>query len=1031
VCKVDPGTYLQERSGPDPPKSDEVSGVTNLIPNVRLSSSPQQPPFFRLHILPARRKHHELDSIAKKAVKEVPIEAKAIYDAGSDKNLLSREILNQLLLTTSVSITYAPQPSNASQNPRRRIVKFDLRLQFREGSSGCRENYYYEDTFSIFDHKADYQCLFGHSLASRAGLCRSHSRKQSPTDSRLREAPSIGVSPKLTKDQEAREQQNTEYFIRSAFFTYMNKSTGTRPIPCKLSLNWDVPSFMEREFGLEETIDSIVTLTGNLPDIWAATCEQYITWRWPQVSKCVLKLTDKILTSYKNRSNGSYIDASTRIKFNVIAGRTLVLFGDVGLLAEVVEALAWICAALRPSHVQSVRLSSVSLEEVSTELGHGLVLSPQDVPRSVATADANKPEVGMCWRPLFPYSVVAYMFSSPERPSNMRGLEISLELMSHVCGLEASAVEDEHFLLLGQYTKAYAIREDSGNVQWHLKFRSEAEDVLDKAAFGNALSPLPEALLQSPNAHLLKKADRHFLGLWTEPQITLGTSLHDYSAIKTSACAEEVETLRKDGLALSGGLSFKGIITGTVSRPYKLGRHRKSPTEPRIWHERLLSAVNRPIILYSPSEKRAWLVSTLSVILHLIQARAAYYTTMAATRSESLEYDIPFCTAQADGGGAAYSVLVREKDRKVLKGYDKTLEQYATEEVWPALNFDDTDRSEHKITGSEIFGREFADIARSEQPLVLKRKRLGFFQSGWAHLLDGLVQVIFYEGFTEDVIKPDQSIMGTFTCAHWSAIPKQLNLMAASIPCVQTLSELCGCGPTMERVTSQCYWHCPRPLFTRCDHPAGVLCDRLQILTTKTAKLRHIKSPDTTELQKYPNGAVVFKYMDTRPLRANLASVAEPSDQITRHKGNIQFAEEVPTLGADAPVNDTAPFLAPVLGHNMAPAEASPSTNAPDSTIVPTDEFREAKADLLTEHLCQPPQIPSSSMALQTPNPPRAVITAPARHEILGVKDSVQAFEITSSPSPKSPKRLRIRHSILAMCGLGNKGQSLLAVGER
>lgn len=85
-------------------------------------------------------------------------------------------------------------------------------------------------------------------------------------------------------------------------------------------------------------------------------------------------------------------------------------------------------------------------------------------------------------------------------------------------------------------------------------------------------------------------------------------------------------------------------------------------------------------------------------------------------------------------------------------------------------------------------GHEFMSIAARDEPFILKSHSLRLTRKGWAHLLDGLIPIVLYEGFSKDVILPTPELMARPRNNHWPAVPRDLNLMATTLPCLEHLS---------------------------------------------------------------------------------------------------------------------------------------------------------------------------------------------------------------------------------------------------
>ena len=74
----------------------------------------------------------------------------------------------------------------------------------------------------------------------------------------------------------------------------------------------------------------------------------------------------------------------------------------------------------------------------------------------------------------------------------------------------------------------------------------------------------------------------------------------------------------------------------------------------------------RSLILYDVDSKRSWLVSTISVVLHMMHVWAQRHPSLV--RFENILVDLPFAEASWDGGLAALEAI---KENSLLKLHDE------------------------------------------------------------------------------------------------------------------------------------------------------------------------------------------------------------------------------------------------------------------------------------------------------------------------------------------------------------------------
>lgn len=100
----------------------------------------------------------------------------------------------------------------------------------------------------------------------------------------------------------------------------------------------------------------------------------------------------------------------------------------------------------------------------------------------------------------------------------------------------------------------------------------------------------------------------HFLGLWTDPNITLGTELSNVSKIGWSQAPNMRQEATREGRSVGGSLSFPKVLSLNWTESVKVARSRKSPyaADAVSFLSTLHATKSVPVLLYCVSEKRAW-----------------------------------------------------------------------------------------------------------------------------------------------------------------------------------------------------------------------------------------------------------------------------------------------------------------------------------------------------------------------------------------------------------------------------------------
>jgi hypothetical protein len=780
-----------------------------------------------------------------------------------------------------------------------------LRIEIFGASSGPRGNFVCDEDFMVVETGLPFQCVIGHPLARRAGMCFPRFQLSPPSYDIFYDLAKKGDD----QIRNARKLLEVDRPLPSTSMRSLWDDCMALLIEChrespgqvRITLDWDVPAFVDAEFGKGQfqSIREIVTLTGRLPDVWAASCQQYLSWKWPWISDCVVELVDVVLRSYWSQTEYSFQPKlEPHFTFHVEKGRDLTITSPQEVisfvppqLADILEALAWVSATLRGSATQQV-VHSQALYTRSPKAGTSqvasLILHLED--RSSLSEELGIDEscIGMCWRPLFLGTSVAFDFPIPARLMRFKGLEICYELMELICGVEYKALEEDGLVLRGHLTSLYPIEKTFGSVQWHLIFRQSAREEFEGRLTENFFRKRTDAPFLRDQEVL--GAPRHFLGLWKSPEVTLGTNFYRYEDIASSTQDETSDIWKKDGKTISAAAAL-GHVPATASLGYAIGYKLASTrlsnaATPPLFQERLGKLIHKPIVLYCPSEQRAWMVSFLSVVLHLAHARAKFFAKEFKKRNISSDFNIPFCVAQSDGGGAAFQVLIRDKGKEALKGEKTTIEEYIIY-LLSALDSASKEQFRNTLTDFEILGHEFKEVALcSDELIVLKQRRLSTFKSGWACLLDGSLPVLFYEGFSVDPIRPCMQIQGLTACKHWPSVPSGFNFLAASLPVVGYLAEKKGCKETMHQLNDKTWWHSPQPLFAECQYNGRARCPQSQKVTNATGA-RVKPKPDVEALRRHPTGAVLFEYESLAAKNIPAPSVAQ--DHSTTRKFTLKF----------------------------------------------------------------------------------------------------------------------------------------------
>ncbi|KEF51427.1 uncharacterized protein A1O9_12576 [Exophiala aquamarina CBS 119918] len=425
-----------------------------------------------------------------------------------------------------------------------------------------------------------------------------------------------------------------------------------------------------------------------------------------------------------------------------------------------------------------------------------------------------------------------------------------------ISGIEYEVVETGGVVLYGQKLVVYAVLRENNYVQCHF-IPCEDTSVIRNTQWDT----------------------QSFSGPLSEPEIILGSDCVDFSSLKLSYSSAQPmkQMLIKDSITIGGAISLPKVLTLNGAYNFKIAKTRKN-LYMKNFEGNLHRLINSPVILYSPAEKRAWMVSFVSVALHVAPHRAWL--------QRELEFRIPRCASTADGGRAAFRTI-RDNYKSPLKApmeneelsedeRSLTIRDYM-EDVLASL--DVARRESFRARGifrERILGFELADIVKMKEHITMRRRNLDAVATGWAPLLDAVSIVLFYDGLSDPIVpstrsQHSQEISGYCGQTMWRSVPEGYNILTASWPCLDYMSEHLNRGPNIRRLIYDYCWRAPnRRLFDLCTRQRHHICNRLQELRPDGLD---IASPTLTD-ENRRTAAVAFKFStDVQTIQDNQSSV--------------------------------------------------------------------------------------------------------------------------------------------------------------
>ncbi|KAH0565187.1 hypothetical protein GP486_001416 [Trichoglossum hirsutum] len=221
---------------------------------------------------------------------------------------------------------------------------------------------------------------------------------------------------------------------------------------------------MKEQFAPGQILGSVVAITGSASDAQAATCAEYMNWKWPATGLALLRAIDNALAA-GGGFGGGFLEINKATILRVSAkSDSLTLTargGDIDTLADIAEGLGWICAAKRISKLSCLAFSDVVVTRSSTTGPFEIRLKHLE-PIGGYGQDS-------CWHHLFKGKVIAKGFPIRERAAGGRGLDIPFPLMTFLAAVEFPIRHRDGLILMGFSTLLVPISKLKDNsIQWHM-----------------------------------------------------------------------------------------------------------------------------------------------------------------------------------------------------------------------------------------------------------------------------------------------------------------------------------------------------------------------------------------------------------------------------------------------------------------------------------------------------------------------------------------------------------------------------------
>lgn len=516
--------------------------------------------------------------------------------------------------------------------------------------------------------------------------------------------------------------------------------------------------------------------------------------------------------------------------------------GPLPEVARLIQELAWLTAAFTLP-TQNVLTLSTAIVEINES---GLVtIQPKKMASKILEQDLTGGEMSAtasCWQRLLRGAVLAYGFPISEREKGL-GLEIPFDLMVGLADIRTQIEVDEGATLLGGGTGVVLYPSEILNcgTQWHC---ASVDDVADLVQRGSG----PAAILTGYDINKLSNR-RTFLGYYNQAEVLLGTrelvesiAMRDVQS-KFPLAPPRIE-LANEG-TFTGGMSVNGVFTMNLGGKYVLSKTLAISLKAGGYHDLVDEAEQQPTIIYDGETKSAWLVSELSVVLHIalsyLSSRQIQDRRQTGFETLGGEWpQLPYAEPCPDGGSEARRVCKQPENCKIELWADDGKVKTFGDVVWDILKDFRAIRDGITVQGKVLRrvwpmpkiglrGWEYTDLVRRRGQVCQKEVPRDGHDASWWEL--GQVKntlVILGYGFGR-LIRPTPSSKNPLGLIN---IPPGSRLLIASKPCINALKSCDGGTGTL--ILGSLEWRSAAKRRSSCNSFCDATsCYCIQILRTK------------------------------------------------------------------------------------------------------------------------------------------------------------------------------------------------------
>ncbi|KAK2593842.1 hypothetical protein QQS21_008457 [Conoideocrella luteorostrata] len=644
----------------------------------------------------------------------------------------------------------------------------------------------------------------------------------------------------------------------------ISRKVSSQSYSARFELDWDILEFFQTQrysTPPDQAFEGVVTLTGSCHDAQAATCAQYTRQTWPLTGEAMIQLVKEILRGGEGHSHLCKIRDGTSLTAWTSGSKFMVEADGVAIsLAETVEQLAWLGAALRTSPRQSglvyytpiitnILQNSAQPQKSSTDITYEIGFIMEEVPKPPSNAN------GQCWHDIFRNPVIVKGYPIPQRSEWETGLEISLNILAGLARTQRVDRFKEKVYIKGFSTMLVPTKRNEDILCWHLIYKKD----------GSRISYLDDSVDQEQHFGSLDLENfRHVLGWCSEAKFYAGSAQahhpNTYSRLPKphEGCAL-AKTRVSAGRMIMGGPAF---TIGDKDTPVQVSRNGYVP--------RLEWISTKFVLLWDEDDKRGWLINGTSALLHALRASLEYgskgrFRSALLCKSEDLEESPTPFTADS-----AVDVLINPKNRNLKlyhEGDGYLLLESLIERFYNVLE----KLIDHQIDivgegGRNLIdkprryleGWDFEDLAKKQDPLYPCVATLNAAGKGWVDFTRAIHAVTLIGRGFGDMIRP----AGANFCEYWAELPKRQYYIASCLSdLAEVMREQVVCGDNHVRLSDNLIWHTPTTVLTSCQCKGalgGDHCDPVQTLFPLPLSTRLL--PRKHPIQREANGAFIFGY---------------------------------------------------------------------------------------------------------------------------------------------------------------------------